>query len=242
MIRESVFGAPDGMELEFGLLDLDLSPKWRQSGPMTEITGPPTFNPSDLTPILPAHLTETIGAIAKLHADHERAAGPMQRLVEKTTDTLGRTRFLVVLTVFLVIWVGSSEYQQRLYGKSFDPPPFNLLQGVLTVLAVYMTALILSTQRRAGQLASHREQLTLEIATLSEQKSAKTIALLEEIRRDNPMLPDRVDKDADAMGKSVDPASILQAIIDTQAELNEFHKPPADDGATPGSSGRQSLE
>lgn len=206
---------------------------------MTDVPVPPPFNPSDLTPILPAHLTDTIGAIAKLHADHERAAGPMQRLVEKTTDTFGRTRFLVVLTMFLVIWVGASEYQSRFYGRSFDPPPFNLLQGVLTVLAVYMTALILSTQRRAGQLASHREQLTLEIATLSEQKSAKTIALLEEIRRDNPMLPDRVDEDADAMGKSVDPASILKAIIDTQAELNEFVKPPTEDDATPGPSGRQ---
>ena len=199
---------------------------------MTNVDPPPPFNQNDLTPILPAHLTETIGAIAKLHADHERAAGPMQRLVEKTTDTLGRSRFLGAFTVFLVIWISVSEYQMRFYGSSFDPPPFNLLQGVLTVIAVYMTAIILSTQRRASQLASHREQLTLEIATLSEQKSAKTIALLEEIRRDNPMLPDRVDEDADAMGKSVDPASILQAIIDTQAELNEFGEPPTEGGAT----------
>ena len=53
------------------------------------------------------------------------------------------------------------------------------------------------------------------------------------------MLPDRVDEDADAMGKSVDPASILKAIIDTQAELNEFVKPPTEDDATPGPSGRQ---
>ena len=82
-----------------------------------------------------------------------------------------------------------------------------------------MTAVILSTQRRAGELASHREQLTLELATLAEQKSAKTISLLEVLRRDSPTLPDRVDDDADAMAASADPGSVLQAIIESQPEL-----------------------
>ena len=135
---------------------------------MNETPAPP-LNPQDGTPILPPRMSDTIAAIAKLHADHERAATQIQRLI--------------------------------------------------------VTALILSTQRRAGQLASHREQLTLELATLSEQKSAKTIALLEEIRRDNPLLPDRVDEDAVAMSESVDPESVLKAIIDTQEELKETLEP-----------------
>ncbi len=51
--------------------------------------------------------------------------------------------------------------------------------------------LILTTQRRADELAQHREQLTLELAILSEQKTAKVIELLEEMRRDNPNLRNR---------------------------------------------------
>ena len=189
---------------------------------MPKDSAPPPVNPADLTPILPTHMSDTIAAIAKLHADHERAATPIQRLVEKTTESFAKPRFLAVFSVFVAAWVGLAEWQLRHNGRSFDPPPFNLLQGVLTVLAVYMTALILATQRRAGQLAGHREQLTLELATLSEQKSAKTIALLEEIRRDNPLLPDRVDEDAEAMSQSADPGSVLQAIIDTQEELKQI--------------------
>lgn len=188
---------------------------------MTNVPAPPPFNPQDATPILPAHMSDTIGAIAKLHADHERAASPIQRLIEKTTERLAKPRFLGEFSLFVTGWVGIVGLQMKLYGSSFDPPPFNLLQGILTVLAVYITALILSTQRRAGQLASHREQLTLELATLAEQKSAKTIALLEEIRRDNPLLPNRVDNDADAMAEAIDPEVVLQAIIQTQAELKE---------------------
>ena len=192
---------------------------------MTNIPVPQPFNPQDATPILPAHMSDTISAIAKLHADHERAASPIQRLIERTTEWLGKPRFLGEFTLFVAGWVSIVGLQMKFYGSSFDPPPFNLLQGILTVLAVYITALILSTQRRAGQLASHREQLTLELATLAEQKSAKTIALLEEIRRDNPLLPNRFDKDADAMAQTADPESVLRSIINTQEELREVKVP-----------------
>lgn len=186
---------------------------------MTSESPTQPFNSHDSTPILPTHITETIGAIAKLHADHERAATPVQRLIERLTETLAKPRFIGGFTLFVAGWLGVVGVQTEFYGRSFDPPPFNLLQGVLTVLAVYMTAVILSTQRRAGELASHREQLTLELATLAEQKSAKTISLLEELRRDSPTLPDRVDDDADAMAASADPGSVLQAIIESQPEL-----------------------
>lgn len=199
---------------------------------MTNIPVPQPFNPQDATPILPAHMSDTISAIAKLHADHERAASPIQRLIERTTEWLGKPRFLGEFTLFVAGWVSIVELQMKFYGSSFDPPPFNLLQGILTVLAVYITALILSTQRRAGQLASHREQLTLELATLAEQKSAKTIALLEEIRRDNPLLPNRLDKDADAMAQTADPEAVLKSIINTQEELKELKVPVANESGS----------
>ena len=199
---------------------------------MTNIPVPQPFNPQDATPILPAHMSDTISAIAKLHADHERAASPIQRLIERTTEWLGKPRFLGEFTLFVAGWVSIVGLQMKFYGSSFDPPPFNLLQGILTVLAVYITALILSTQRRAGQLASHREQLTLELATLAEQKSAKTIALLEEIRRDNPLLPNRLDKDADAMAQTADPEAVLKSIINTQEELKEVKVPVANESGS----------
>jgi uncharacterized membrane protein len=51
--------------------------------------------------------------------------------------------------------------------------------------------------RREYQLAQLREQLTLELAILSEQKTAKVIQLLEESRRDNPHIRNRVDQEAE---------------------------------------------
>jgi uncharacterized membrane protein len=71
-----------------------------------------------------------------------------------------------------------------------------------------MTVLILATQRRENELASHHERLTLELAILSEQKAAKIISLLEELRQDHPR--DRVDDEAAAMSEPADPQSVLE--------------------------------
>jgi uncharacterized membrane protein len=58
----------------------------------------------------------------------------------------------------------------------------------------------------------------LELVILSEQKTAKVIQLLEEIRRDNPLIHNRVDQDADAMAQPTDPSSVLDAIGEIHAE------------------------
>ena len=79
-----------------------------------------------------------------------------------------------------------------------------------------MTVLILTTQRRDDQLAAHREQLTLELAIIGEQKSAKIIALLEELRQDSPTLRNRVDHEAAAMSVAADPQAVLDAIKETE--------------------------
>ena len=79
-------------------------------------------------------------------------------------------------------------------------------------MALYMTTLILATQRREGELAGHREQLTLELAILSEQKTAKIIAMLQALRVDDPHTPDVRDPEAEIMAEPADPQAVLDRI------------------------------
>ena len=102
-----------------------------------------------------------------------------------------------------------------------DPPPFNALCMAFSLASFYMVILIYATQRRDDELAELREQLTLELALLSEQKMAKVIQLFEEFRRDIPLVPNRTDEQADAMAQSVDPERVFHAIKDTHAQLNQ---------------------
>jgi uncharacterized membrane protein len=77
--------------------------------------------------------------------------------------------------------------------------------------------LILATQRREDQLAQRREQLTLELAILGEQKTAKIIQLLEESRQDNPQVHDRHDPEAEAMAASESRSSVKLLLLPTAA-------------------------
>lgn len=75
-----------------------------------------------------------------------------------------------------------------------------------------MTVLILTTQRHADRLAENRAQLTLQLALVNEQKTAKLIGLVEDLRRDHPDIANRIDPEALAMAQSTDPKQVLELI------------------------------
>ena len=54
---------------------------------------------------LPAHIEGTVETIAKLHADHDRKAGTLQRMVERLTAWIGRPRFIAGMNVVVVVWI-----------------------------------------------------------------------------------------------------------------------------------------
>ena len=169
--------------------------------------------------ILPAHIEATVEAIARLHSEHHRKATPFQRFTEGLTARAAQPTFIAWLTILVAIWIGSNLAMMSFGRTPFDPPPFGWLEGAASLAALYMTVLILSTQRRDDELASHREQLTLELAILGDQKAAKIIDLLEELRRDHPSIHNRVDHEAHAMSKPADPQAVFNAIKDSQEEM-----------------------
>jgi uncharacterized membrane protein len=158
-----------------------------------------------------------IHVTAKLHADHHKAATRPQRMVERAVDLLGRPAFIGVLMAVVLCWTGGNLFALAFGFPPIDTPPFAWLELAISLTALFVTVLILTTQRRDDQLAQQREQMTLELAILSEQKLAKIIELLEESRRDNPLLGNRVDASADAMATPADPQSLGDAIKRGQA-------------------------
>ncbi len=168
---------------------------------------------------VPAHIEDTVRAVARFHATHEAEASPLQRLIERVTRRAGRPAFIALLTVLVVSWIALNLGLMAFGRTPVDEPPFFWLQGAVAITALYMTVLILTTQRREDKLAGLRDQLTLELSILSEQKSAKIIELLEELRRDDPNISDRPDDDAEALSTPADPNSMLDALKDTQEPL-----------------------
>jgi len=169
---------------------------------------------TNVPPLIPPdHIEETIRAIAQLRAEHHENATSLQRTVDHVTALLSRPLFIGVITVILMGWISMNLLAAALGVRPIDPPPFSWLGGAVSLVSLYMVVLILAAQRREDQLAQRRELLILDLAILSEQK--KVIQLLEESRRDNPLIRNRVDPEAEAMAQAADQKSVLDAIKET---------------------------
>ena len=176
------------------------------------------MNTKNKKAILPDHIQATVAAIKRLHSEHHEQATPSQRFAERLTATVGQTKFLGWLTIMVVGWIGVNLVIIASSSRPFDAPPFAWLATVVSLGALYMTVLILATQRRDDELADQKEQLFLQLAVLADQKSAKIIELLEEMRRDHPGIHDRVDDDAQSMSKPADPQAVIDAMKASQKE------------------------
>lgn len=167
---------------------------------------------------VPPHIKETADTIAALRDEHDLKASQSERLLTKIAALFAAPPFLGFVSVLVVAWLLLNVTLYLRHAHPIDPPPFSFLQGALTLFAVYVSLSILSAQRRANDLADLRAQVTLEHAILAEQKAAKAIALLEELRKDDPLIKDRADPEAQILSGTVETGKVAAAI-------KEAHKP-----------------
>lgn len=157
---------------------------------------------------LTEHEIDAVEAVAAFHREHYDNASLLQELIDRLTDALGRPIVFVSLITAVGLWTMATAFN----GVGIDDPGFAWLELGATLGALAVALSIMVTQRREDQLASRRSQLILELALLSDKRSAKIIALLEELRRDTPDLVDRVDATSDAMSQPADATAALAAI------------------------------
>jgi uncharacterized membrane protein len=166
-----------------------------------------------MTRILTSELTASIAqATAHIKAAHREETSAQQKWVDRFTTLIGQPVFIITLVVVLLVWIVTNVITPRLGYRAVDPPPFFWLQGTITMGTWLVASLILMTQRREDQLTSHRMQLALELIISNDQKCSKVIELLEESRRDDPSIADRVDSQAAAMSEPSDAIAVLNAI------------------------------
>jgi uncharacterized membrane protein len=187
----------------------------------------PETSTSSKSTILPSHIAETVDAVAQIHSDHHLKRTPVEKFMDDWTARLARPAVLAAVVCGVVLWIAANLLAPLAGYAIVDAPPFPWLFEALT-LGVVMSILILSTQRRADQLAELREQMTLELASVTERKVAKVIELIEELRRDSPTLKNRTDQEARQMSVRTTPGEVLIAIKDSHEEMTARSTDAAD--------------
>ncbi len=164
-------------------------------------------------------INQNIQAVKKFYVRQEQEISPSQRFVERISDFAARPLFLGIILGFVALWVLVNVELKHSGFSAFDPPPFSFLQGILGLGALLTATVVLSKQNRAAKLAERREHLDLKVTLLTEQKAAKLINLLEELRRDLPNVKDRHDPEANALQEAMNPDRVLAA-LDEDKEQN----------------------
>ena len=160
---------------------------------------------------LAGHAHETIESVADLERTAERGLSMHQRWIERMTSAVGRPLTVYITLGFVIAWIAINATLAR-FERAFDPPPFTYLDGLISLLALLMTIFILTRENRTNVHDARRDRLDLQINLLNERKISKVIAMIEELRRDSPTIPNRHDPEAREMRQSADPEAIVRAM------------------------------
>ena len=165
-------------------------------------------------------ISQNIEAIGEFYTREEQKISRSQRILEQISSFIGQPVFLGFILLFVALWMAANTALHQLGMVEFDPGPFIWLQGIVGLGALLTATIVLIKQNRLAKLAEQRAHLDLKVTLLTEQKAAKLIDLLEELRRDLPNVKDRHDPEAAALIQSMNPDSVLAALDEQQPTLS----------------------
>ena len=189
------------------------SPASEKSAPKDKVAFDPDRDP----------FSQNIDAVLEFYAREEQKLSHSQRALEHIGDVVGQPVFLASILLFVACWI-IVNIVMRLRGlPEFDPAPYFWLQGIVSLGAFLTATVVLTKQNRLAKLEEQRAHLDLKVTLMTEQKAAKLIDLLEELRRDLPNVRNRHDPEAVALQQSMNPDLVLAA-LDELAETEKKTK------------------
>lgn len=168
---------------------------------------------------LPEQVIKNVETIIGMQAQQTKAAPIHVRLLQKIASVFGTAGFLYAELLFFGIWIGWS-YWTRDLTLPFGLPKYELKNQMLDTAALLIATGVLVHQTRQEKLAEQRSHLILQINLLTEQKTAKLISLVEELRAGLPEFENRKDWEAELMQQATDPQAVLN-ILQENLEQSE---------------------
>ncbi|MGB3293981.1 MAG: DUF1003 domain-containing protein [Phormidesmis sp.] len=185
---------------------------------------------------LPEPVIKNIETVIGLRANQERGVPVHERALGKVAEAFGRPQFLYAqMVLFMSWWVYSRFAEAGLV--DWDLPLLILQDQGIDVASLLIATGVLVRQTRQDKISEQRSHLMLQVNLLNEQKVAKVIQLIEELRTDLPDVIDRYDWESDAMQKSTDPQVVLNILQENLEHMPVPQEPVPDSDAETAHSG-----
>lgn len=104
-----------------------------------------------------------------------------EKIADNVTTAFGSFTFGVLHVYWFGLWIVLNTGIVA-WITPFDPFPFGLLTMIVSLEAIFLSILVLLSQNRAGQVASLREELHLQVDLIAEEEITKVLEILSEIR------------------------------------------------------------
>ena len=174
---------------------------------------------------LPGQIDDTIQTIAELERQALDATSLHQRRIERLTMAIGTPRTLFAALVLIAAWVAANSLLAVTHRSPLDTPPFFWLATAMSVGAFLVTVMILTVENRQSEIEEQRARLHLQISLLAERKTAKIIQLLEELRYDLPVVPNRDDREAHELTLPTNPHEVARELERRTSARGEAPRP-----------------
>ena len=115
-----------------------------------------------------------------------------EKLADRVSEFIGHPYFLVVHSMWFVLWVAVNT-GFLMIARKFDEPPFSLLGILLSIEAIFITGFLLISQNRQNAHANKRAELDYEV-------NVRTFRDIQEIKEILERLEQRVNDVETAAG------------------------------------------
>jgi len=160
---------------------------------------------------LPSFISGNIDAII----DSEQAANRRRSRSEVISDfvggAIGTLNFVALQLTGTVLWVVINAGLMAPV-RPFDPFPFPILNQIIALEAVLMTAFVLMKQNRMSKLADRRAHLGLQINLLTERETTKIIGMLLEIGKRFGIQHKVLDEETNQLSRLLAIETLIEAL------------------------------
>lgn len=179
---------------------------------------PPIYIKGEKYP-LSEHVVKNIKKILGFQAKQESRLSLSDRLIGKVAGFFGKSEFLYLQLLFFTLWALCTETAPELL--PFGLPAFDAREMAVDITALLITTGVLIQQNRQNKIAEQRSHLILQMNLLTEQKIAKLIELVSELREDSSNISDcpERDKEVEIMQQATDPQVVLNILQDNLESL-----------------------
>lgn len=128
----------------------------------------------------PEHVREAAEAIDELRSQRRRQLPARERALQTFLNRIGRPRFVLAVSVFIVVWVTLNMLLASRH-EAFDTPAFTLLNTIAQLLSLLLVIAIFSAQNTENTIEQERARLMLQLALIHDRKISAIVQAVEQL-------------------------------------------------------------